>query len=171
MTKNKLQHQRQQQIAHKYSCVINSCVGKLGIIIANNQIAKIVYLSTKARLISPKNLVTRQIVSKIKKYFCNPRLQFKLVMNLSGTVLQIKIWKALQKIPCGKTITYGELAQKIGTSPRVIGNACRRNPIPIIIPCHRVVAANGLGGYCGNVNSGAIKIKEWLLKHESDYKL
>ena len=165
MTKNK-QHQRQQK-AHKYSCVINSCVGKLGIVVTNNQIAKIDYLSSKACLISPKNLITRRVVAKIKKYFCNPKLKFDWAMNLNGTVLQVKIWQALQKIPSGKTITYGELARKIGTSPRVIGNACRRNPLPIIIPCHRVVAASGLGGYCDNINSGVVKIKERLLRYEN----
>ena len=65
-------------------------------------------------------------------------------------------------------MTYGELARKIGTGPRVVGNACRCNPIPIIIPCHRVVAAASLGGYCGETKqgTGTVKIKEWLLKHE-----
>ncbi|EKE01089.1 MAG: hypothetical protein ACD_21C00223G0010 [uncultured bacterium] len=147
-------------------CIIASPIGKLGLIVVNNKLAAIQFLPAKTPLLAAQNSAARQIVIKINKYFRNPKLQLKLFTQVKGTVLQQKIWNALQKIPCGKVVTYGELAQKIGTSPRVIGNACRRNPVPIVIPCHRVVAATGLGGYCGKVNKELLEIKKWLLWHE-----
>jgi methylated-DNA-[protein]-cysteine S-methyltransferase len=158
--------QAKQTKPRQHDCVIASPLGKLGLTITNNKLAKVQFLPSNIRLFVAQNSIARQIAIKIKKYFCNPKLQFKLPIQIKGTPLQQKIWKVLQKIPCGKTITYGELAQKIGTSPRVIGNACRRNPIPIVIPCHRVVRATGFGGYCGKTSSDFLKIKKWLLVHE-----
>ncbi|MBT8127262.1 MAG: methylated-DNA--[protein]-cysteine S-methyltransferase, partial [Gammaproteobacteria bacterium] len=91
---------------------------------------------------------------------------FDLPCALQGTPFQQKVWNELKKIPCGTVITYGELANKLGTSARAIGNACRKNPIPLVIPCHRVVAANGIGGYSGDTNGAWLRIKSWLLRHE-----
>ncbi|MEI8054424.1 MAG: methylated-DNA--[protein]-cysteine S-methyltransferase [bacterium] len=152
--------------AQQHNCAIASPIGKLGLTIVGNKLTRIQFLSPGAQLLVAQDSLTCQIVTKIKKYFCNPRLQFKLPIQAIGTPLQKKIWHAIQKIPCGKTVTYSELAQKIGTSPRVIGNACRRNPIPIVIPCHRVVAKTGLGGYFGKTCNDFLKVKKWMLQHE-----
>jgi len=72
----------------------------------------------------------------------------------------------LQSIPYGETRTYGEIAKRLKTSPRAVGNACRNNPLPIIIPCHRVLAATGIGGYDGAVDGKKLDIKLSLLKLE-----
>lgn len=158
-----------KKLENQHNCVLDSPIGKLGIIVTRNQITKIDFLPANAPPVAVGSRVIRSAVANLKKYFYNPKLRLSLILNssafLGGTVLQKKIWRALQKIPCGKTITYGELAKKIKTGPRVIGNACRANPLPIIIPCHRVVAATSLGGYCGK-NKKLLKIKKWLLKHE-----
>jgi methylated-DNA-[protein]-cysteine S-methyltransferase len=149
--------------------VINSPIGKLGFIFVNKRLIKLDFLSSKVPLILPKNTIIRQVATKIKRYFCDHTLRFNFLINIEGTLLQKKIWRMLQNIPSGTTRTYGELAKKIRTSPRVIGNACRLNPLPIVIPCHRVVAVNSIGGFLGKTKSKsrAIKIKKWLLKHES----
>lgn len=139
----------------------------MGVIIENNRVAKLDYLPSGATLIHPQSLVARQVATEIRQYFCDPQFKFNLEILLQGTVLQKKIWHELQKIPVGTTKTYGELARKLGTGPRVVGNACGRNPVPIIIPCHRVVAASSLGGYCGGKDSERfMEIKKLLLKHE-----
>jgi methylated-DNA-[protein]-cysteine S-methyltransferase len=88
----------------------------------------------------------------------------------AGTVFQQRVWRALCEIPMGETRTYGELAKALGSAPRAVGQACRRNPTPILVPCHRVISVSGLGGYDG-VGEGAeddIKLqhKRWLLRHE-----
>ncbi len=87
---------------------------------------------------------------------------FELPLLPSGSPFQLRVWEALLGIPYGETVSYGELAKLLGTSPRAIGNAVGRNPIGIIIPCHRVVGANGqLTGF-----AGGIERKIWLLEHE-----
>ncbi|WP_235602990.1 methylated-DNA--[protein]-cysteine S-methyltransferase [Piscirickettsia litoralis] len=72
----------------------------------------------------------------------------------------------MQEIPRGQTLTYGELAKKLQTGPRAIGAACRTNPIPVIIPCHRIVSKQGMGGFHGKTSGKFLTIKEWLLQHE-----
>lgn len=112
------------------------------------------------------NNLPTHIINELKAYFANPQHQFNIDLAPKGTPFQLKVWKALKSIPTGKTMTYGELAKQLGSNPRAIGQACRTNPIPIIVPCHRVVAANGPGGYTGQRSGEMMDIKMWLLKHE-----
>ena len=101
---------------------------------------------------------------QIKLYFSGKLKVFNLDYNLVGTSLQIKIWKELLKIQYGKTTSYGEIAKKIKTSPRYVGNVCGQNNLLLIIPCHRVIKSDGsLGGFSG---LGGIKLKKKLLNLE-----
>jgi len=104
----------------------------------------------------------------INSYCLNPfrRPHFDSELMPAGTEFQQKVWKALQDIPAGRIVTYGELAKELNTSARAVGNACRRNPIPVIIPCHRVVARAGIGGFSGATKGSMLNIKKWLLNHE-----
>lgn len=106
------------------------------------------------------------IAAEINHYFQNPTHQFNLQLKSDGTAFQQKVWRALASIPLGKTMTYGELARQLKTSPRAIGQACRTNPIPLIVPCHRVVGANQLGGFAGARQGRLVNIKQRLLEHE-----
>ena len=101
---------------------------------------------------------------QLDEYFARRRRFFHLPLAPQGTPFQLRVWKALQAIPYGTTITYGELARRLGNprATRAVGAANGANPIAIIIPCHRVVAANGPGGYAGGLD-----IKRHLLKLES----
>ena len=83
-----------------------------------------------------------------------------------GTLFQQRVWRELILIPPGETRSYGELAKKLHSSARAIANACRRNPLPLLVPCHRVVAKNGPGGFMGKTTGSALAIKQWLLQHE-----
>lgn len=100
-------------------------------------------------------------------YFKDPNHRFSIPIHLTGTPFQKKVWRALMKIPVGKTKTYGELARELKSSAQAIGNACRANPLPILIPCHRIVSQSGLGGYNGATSGKMLEIKKWLLKHEA----
>ena len=101
---------------------------------------------------------------QLEEYFDGKRREFDLPLAPHGTVFQRKVWIGLRQIPSGATSSYGELAAKLGTAPRALGGACGRNPIPVIIPCHRVLAAGGgLGGYSG---IDGIETKEFLLRLE-----
>lgn len=106
------------------------------------------------------------VLSDLKNYFSLARSFSKIPFLIEGTDFQKKVWHELLKIPLGETCTYGEIAKRLNSSPRAVGNACRKNPIQIIIPCHRVVSAKGIGGYAGETAGRQINIKRWLLNHE-----
>lgn len=154
----------------RYDAVISIPTGKLGIKICNNKFTHLVFLSPKAKLVNNNSPLIVDLKKQLQQYFSDPCFKFHLPIELCGTELQVKIWRGLQKISAGKTKTYKDLAQKFHTSPRVIGNACRRNPLPLIIPCHRVVATSGIGGFCGNIKGPWLKLKQTLLQHESVLK-
>jgi len=101
---------------------------------------------------------------QLEGYFDGDLTTFDLPLAPMGTAFQRKLWKALQTIPYGETLTYGQLASRIDSGPRAIGGACGRNPIPVIIPCHRVLAAGGkMGGYSG---LDGLDTKSFLLRLE-----
>ncbi len=103
---------------------------------------------------------------QVKLYFNDSNYSFELPLAPSGTDYQLRVWQALKKIPLGQTKTYGELAKELNSSARAVGNACRRNPLPLVVPCHRVVAANGIGGFSGQTGGYLLDIKKTLLVHE-----
>lgn len=104
---------------------------------------------------------------QIEAYFNGELRQFDLPLNPQGTAFQRKVWSAIAAIPFGQTRSYGELAHDLDSGPRAIGTACGRNPIPIVIPCHRVLGANGaLGGYSGH---DGIDTKRDLLRLEGSW--
>jgi methylated-DNA-[protein]-cysteine S-methyltransferase len=108
--------------------------------------------------------------SALGKYFAGRPTDFSyLPLALRGTAFQLRVWHELRQIPWGRTISYGELAARLGKpqAPRAVGQAVGTNPVAIIIPCHRVVAADGtLGGY-----GGGLERKRWLLLHEGGREL
>lgn len=111
---------------------------------------KIVSLDWGRGMESTETPVLAEARRQLDAYFDGARTTFDLPLAPPGTAFQKRVWAALQDIPFGETRSYGELAQTVGTAARAIGSACGRNPIPIIIPCHRVLTADGgLGGYSG----------------------
>jgi methylated-DNA-[protein]-cysteine S-methyltransferase len=112
----------------------------------------------------------REIVRELRQYFAGERRDFTLPLAARGTVFQWRVWEALGRIPYGETRSYGEVARAIGNpgASRAVGQANRRNRLPILLPCHRVISADGrIGGYIGSLSrEDAIGIKRWLLAHE-----
>ena len=117
-----------------------------------------------AESVEPISLVIRQAVAQLNDYFHGDSTAFDLPLAPAGSAFQQRVWLAMCEIPHGETWTYGKLAARVKTAPRAVGKACAANPIPIIIPCHRVVAADGIGGYSG---SGSLKTKSALLDLEN----
>jgi len=126
------------------------------------------YISTAT--VSSENEVNHMQVKgiqhKLKHYFLTATAISSVALLPRGTSFQKSVWNELCKIPLGETRTYGEIAKKLNSSARAVGNACRKNPIAIIIPCHRVVSATGIGGYAGKTGGKQLAIKRWLLNHE-----
>ncbi len=107
----------------------------------------------------------QQIENALHTYFATQNMPSHIPQKPQGTPFQQKVWHALQHIPTGNTLTYGHIAQHLNTSPRAVGNACRANPIPLFVPCHRVVAAHGIGGFMGK-HPQWFAYKHWLLTFE-----
>ncbi len=149
-----------------YQAILNTPIGYLGIRCDDNALLGIDFIHAQSEL-KPKNTIATQTIQQLNHYFKNNQHQFNLPLKLEVTPFQSRVLNALLKIPVGKTKTYGELAKQLKTSPRAIGNACRENPIPVIIPCHRITAQNHLGGYSGQSTGKEIDIKRWLLEHET----
>jgi methylated-DNA-[protein]-cysteine S-methyltransferase len=108
----------------------------------------------------------RILREQLNAYFEDARSGFDLRIALGGTRFQRRVWQAVRSIPTGTTRTYGDLAEGLATSARAVGGACRANPCPIVVPCHRVVARDGLGGFAGDVSGRRVAVKRWLLRHE-----
>lgn len=152
-------------------CVIAAPFGRLGILTelvdGSLMLSRIDYLSTSTALVSPKNHLAREAEKQFKAYFQNSHHLFHLPLKPLGTEHQQRVWSSIQKIPVGKTKTYGEIAKQIKSGQRAVGTACGANPYPLIAPCHRVISAQGVGGFMKeNVPGLYRQIKLWLLKHE-----
>jgi methylated-DNA-[protein]-cysteine S-methyltransferase len=102
----------------------------------------------------------------IRAYFTDATRPIALPVRLGGTSHQRGVWQAIAAIGPGATRTYGELARELGSAARAVGGACRANPCPLVVPCHRVVARDGLGGFAGDRDGRLRDIKRWLLVHE-----
>ena len=155
-----------------YSTVVESPVGYLGLQLVGKTLVGIDFLgkrlpsSIKDCLNSISKESVKNIQSALDAYFNNPKKVMPPGTQVTGSDFQKKVWHLLTMIKPGQTRTYGDIAKEINSSPRAVGNACRSNPIPIFIPCHRVVSATGRGGFMGRTSGEAMDIKEWLLAHE-----
>jgi methylated-DNA-[protein]-cysteine S-methyltransferase len=152
-------------------CVIEAPFGCLGIetemIDGSLMVSKIDYLPATTSLTKPQNQLAKEAAKQCKAYFKNPHYQFDLPLKPMGTEHQSKVWKHVSEIPAGNTATYGKIAQKIKSGARAVGTACGANPYPLVTPCHRVVSAQGLGGFMKEDTPGFYRqIKIWLLQHE-----
>ncbi len=146
----------------------SSPIGTLEISGNEDGISQVLFLD-EGPSIHESSPILDECVKQLGEYFKNKRTEFDLRLNPSGTDFQKTVWEELQKIPHGKTISYMDLAKRLG-DPKVIragGTANGKNPIAIIIPCHRVIGSDGsLTGY-----AGGLKRKQWLLEHESSQGL
>jgi len=148
----------------EYYDVCPSPLGNIYIIFNSRGIKRVCLSKEKFEKGKYKHKKNEEARKQLQEYFHGKRRKFSLPLCLEGTPFQKKVWNALQKIPYGETCFYQQIAEEIGKpkASRAVGNAIGANPLPIIIPCHRVIKKNGeLGGY-----SGGEGIKEKLLKHE-----
>jgi methylated-DNA-[protein]-cysteine S-methyltransferase len=153
-----------------YNAVIAAPFGKIGIRVdeAAGVVRLIEYLPESVPVIAPESALAERAARQIAHYLETPAATFDLPLARIGTQFQWRVWRAMCDIAPGQVLTYGELARQIGGVPRAVGQACGDNPFPIVVPCHRVVAANGLGGFAHHAgDSFFVRVKAWLLAHES----
>ncbi len=138
----------------------------LGIVTDGTALTGLDFLPLGTPPLEPQDTISKQVCTQLQAYLADPSFEFDLPIAPRGTVFQAKVWQALRDIPSGSTQSYGELAKLLHSAPRAVGQACGANRIPVIIPCHRVLAKNGLGGFMNSMDGDPMAIKRWLLQHE-----
>ncbi|MDH5484854.1 MAG: methylated-DNA--[protein]-cysteine S-methyltransferase [Gammaproteobacteria bacterium] len=147
-------------------CVIASAFGNLKVEHSEQVIYGLDFVNAVADGDASRDALVQEIARQLDLYSSNPCHRFDLPIDLRGTVFQQRVWSLLLEIPAGRVRTYGDIALELSSSARAVGNACRANPVVLIVPCHRVVAKNGAGGYMGQVSGVEMDIKRRLLHHE-----
>jgi methylated-DNA-[protein]-cysteine S-methyltransferase len=148
---------------------IDSPIGPLTPIASDDGLRGIRFANDRARPVTdgpadPDHPVLSEAARQLDEYFAGERQQFDLPLEPAGTEFQLAAWQALTRIPYGRTVSYGEQARRLGLAgkARAVGAANGRNPLPIVVPCHRVIGADGsLVGF-----GGGLEVKAWLLDHE-----
>jgi methylated-DNA-[protein]-cysteine S-methyltransferase len=160
-----------------YHAVIDAPFGRVGIRTSHGGMAagqsqpeilkEVVYLPPRTALRAPETALAQRTAQQIERYLERPVSAFDLPLDAVGTAFQQRVWQAISEIPCGTVRTYGQLARALGSAPRAVGQACGSNYFPLLIPCHRVVASSGIGGFSHHGEDGYFRdIKRWLLAHE-----
>lgn len=150
-----------------YSLVLRAPFGALGIRCNGAKIVAIDILNGSVPEQTSNDAFLSSVVCDFNTYFDNPAHVFTSVFAVGGTAFQRRVWQHLCAIAPGRPQTYGEVARKLGSAPRAVGQACAANAIPLLIPCHRVVAAHGHGGFMHARAGQWIDVKRWLLSHEA----
>ena len=152
-----------------FCAIVEAPFGALGIRTVDDCfLRELVYLPPTTDLIAPKTKLSEDIASQINRYFSDCTFIFNLPLASVGTAFQQKVWHAISQIQQGTVLTYSEVAKQIGSAPRAVGQACGANWFPLVIPCHRVTATGGLGGFANHAEAEGfhLGVKRWLLAHE-----
>ncbi len=152
-----------------FSAIVTAPFGGVGIRVDDGQLKELAYLPRSYEARTARDPVSKEVAAQLRAYLKNPDFEFTLDLPEVGTVHQRKVWKVIRAIPRGEVLTYGQVAKLIRSAPRAVGQACGANWFPVAIPCHRVTAAGGIGGFGGYaLHDGGFHhdVKRWLLQHE-----
>jgi len=151
----------------RWEAVIEFPKMKVGVVTRDGCIAGIRYLPLSVESTAPQNELAERATRQIERYRDDPDTKFDLPLLIEGTDFQRSVWEVMRAIPRGRTLTYGEVARKLDGEARAVGQACGDNKLPIVIPCHRVVGADGIGGFSHSTAGYLLEAKRWLLMHEA----
>ncbi|WER46608.1 methylated-DNA--[protein]-cysteine S-methyltransferase [Cupriavidus sp. WKF15] len=150
-----------------FDAILPAPFGKVGVRTDGERIVETFYLPDTAELLAPRHEVVLRLQAELEAYYADPDARFDVPLAIAGTAFQRQVWQAICTVPRGGLTTYGDVARKLGSVPRAVGQACGQNPLPIVIPCHRVVSASGIGGFAHHAEDGFhLEVKRWLLRHE-----
>lgn len=152
----------------EYDAILPAPMCHLGVCFSEDALTRLDFLTADASATLQKDARVHALARDLEAYWDDPGHPFETPVSQQGTPFQLRVWRALKAIPVGQPTTYGALAKQLGTAARAVGQACGSNPLPIIIPCHRVVAANGLGGFMHAATGAPLDVKTWLLAHERE---
>ncbi len=149
-----------------YHAIVAVPFGRLGLLEQQAAVARIDFLPPGEDLLSPATPSLQKAAAALRAWCEDPERPLDFPWIARGTAFQLSVWEGLRAIPRGRTTTYGGLAKSLASAPRAVGQACGANPLPIVIPCHRVVGSRGLGGFMHTQQDFPLMVKRWLLGHE-----
>lgn len=156
-------------MAEAFQACVRTPFATLGISATDRFVTGVRFLApTVPAKAPPRDTIAYLACVQLQSYLADPAFAFDIPYKLAGTHHRLQVWEAMCRIPAGKVRSYGEVARELGSSARAVGGACGANPVPVIVPCHRIVGANNtLGGFMGAGTEGfELGIKRWLLRHE-----
>jgi methylated-DNA-[protein]-cysteine S-methyltransferase len=139
----------------------------LGVRWAESAIEEILFLPPGTPLQATQHALGDLFHREIAHYLAQPGYLMTLPLLKRGTAFQNRVWAEISATPAGRTCTYGDIAQRLESAPRAVGQACGANPFPVVVPCHRVVGKLSLGGFAKQTTDWLIQTKQWLLAHEA----
>lgn len=148
-----------------FDAIIPAPFGAVGIQAKDDFLTRLELLAEPVPEQHSADVFVQSLASQIGEYLRNAQIALNAPFAVKGTPFQKRVWRAIAAIPSGQTLSYSALAEKVGSGPRAVANVCGANQVPLFIPCHRVVAKNGLGGFMQG-NAHGLSIKQWLLDHE-----
>ena len=148
-----------------FSAVLAAPFGGLGIQVSGEVVTSIEFLDGDVRTYGGSGFA-RAAHDQLARYLDDAGFRPDFPFALAGTPFQRRVWQRLRQIPPGSVVRYGDLAVELETAPRAVGGACAANPMVIVVPCHRVVSRQGLGGFMGKAVGRTLSVKQWLLAHE-----
>ena len=159
---------KKQQGSELFSAIVAAPFGAMGVRVQGGQVCELVYLPPHFDEKAPQDAVSELACQQLARYFRDPAARFDLPLAEAGSAFQQRVWAAIATIPRGQVRTYGDVARLIASAPRAVGQACGANWFPVVIPCHRVTAAGGLGGFAHHDDATGfhLGVKRWLLAHE-----
>jgi methylated-DNA-[protein]-cysteine S-methyltransferase len=157
-----------QQGSEIFSAIVNAPFGAMGVRTEQERVRELVYLPPHYQEKAPQDAAAERAAEQVARYFADPDFRFDLPLVEAGSAYQRRVWESIQAIPRGKVLTYGQIAKLLDSHPRAVGQACGANWFPLVIPCHRVTASGGLGGFANtdDENGFLLSVKRWLLRHE-----
>jgi methylated-DNA-[protein]-cysteine S-methyltransferase len=155
-----------QSVSGSFQAKLPAPFGLLGIRTSGGRVAEIVFLKPGAAALSPSDGVAERTCTQLERYLADAQFRFDLPLVRSGTPFQRRVWAKIAAIESGRTRSYGDIAKEIASAARAVGQACGANPLPLVVPCHRVLAATGIGGFAHHEGGFHLSVKRWLLAHE-----
>jgi methylated-DNA-[protein]-cysteine S-methyltransferase len=154
---------------HVYQAKLPTPFALLGIRTERGFLAEIVFLPRAGKALAPRDRLGERVCRQIERYLDDPEFRFDVPLRHEGTPFQRRVWAKIAAIGPGRTRSYGSVARELGSAPRAVGQACGENRVPLVIPCHRVLAAGGIGGFAHSVGGFHLSVKRWLLAHEGAF--
>ncbi|WP_151636821.1 methylated-DNA--[protein]-cysteine S-methyltransferase [Noviherbaspirillum aerium] len=152
----------------QFSAIVEAPWGAVGIRTEPGLVRELVYLPPSFHEKAPSDPLSEKAALQVERYLQDPDFRFDLALAAVGTAFQRKVWDVISSIPRGEVLTYGQVAKLIRSAPRAVGQACGANWFPLVVPCHRVTASGGLGGFSNHDDETGfhLGVKRWLLAHE-----